>query len=44
VPGASQQDIRRWEAMAAEGDSFAFLADMLERQSGVDPEPAETAV
>ena len=36
VPGATQQDIRRWEAMAAEGDSFAFLADMLERQAGVE--------
>lgn len=36
VPGATQQDIRRWEAMAAEGNSMAFLADMLDRQAGAE--------
>jgi hypothetical protein len=40
VPGATQQDIRRWEAMAAQGDSFAFLADMLDRQAAtLEPSP-----
>lgn len=39
VPGATQQDIRRWEALAASGDSFAMLSELLERQAGLEPEP-----
>jgi hypothetical protein len=34
VPGATQQDVERWKAQAASGDSMRFLADMLERQAG----------
>lgn len=44
VPGATQQDIRRWEAMAAAGDSMAWLTDLLERQAGSELEPAPQAV
>lgn len=33
VPNATQQDIEYWEALAAEGDSFANLERMLERQA-----------
>lgn len=40
VPGATQQDVERWKAAAASGDSMAFLADMLERQAGELPEAA----
>jgi hypothetical protein len=34
VPGATQQDVQRWKAAAAQGDSFRVLADMLDRQAG----------
>lgn len=33
VPGVTQQDIQRWKAAAAEGDAFAQLNAMLERQA-----------
>lgn len=34
VPGATHQDVARWRAAAASGDSMSFLADLLERQAG----------
>jgi hypothetical protein len=38
VPGATQQDVERWKAQPASGDSMAFLADMLDQQAaGLDP-------
>jgi hypothetical protein len=42
VPGATQQDVNRWKAAAAQGNSFQVLADMLERQAngGGDGGPA----
>jgi HPt (histidine-containing phosphotransfer) domain-containing protein len=33
VPGATQQDVERWKAAAAEGDSFDRLAAILARQT-----------
>jgi len=33
VPGATQQDVERWKAAAAQGDSFKVLSDMLEKQA-----------
>lgn len=33
VPGATRQDVERWKAAAAQGDSFKVLSDMLERQA-----------
>jgi hypothetical protein len=36
VPGATQDDVRRWKAAAENGDSFRVLADMLERQASGD--------
>ena len=33
VPGATQQDVARWKAAAQQGDSFAVLTDLLERQA-----------
>ena len=33
VPGVTQQDVDTWKAMAAEGDSVAMLAQVLDRQS-----------
>jgi len=42
VPGVSQQDVERWKATAAGGDSLAGLTDMLDRQMGsVDPSEAK---
>jgi hypothetical protein len=38
VPGATQQDIRRWKAAAAEGDAIASLTAVLDRQSATDPD------
>jgi hypothetical protein len=38
IPGATQQDVERWKSRAAEGDSMAFLADMINRQA--EPEAA----
>lgn len=34
VPGATQQDVARWKAAAENGDAYAFLADIINRQSG----------
>lgn len=34
VPGVTQQDVERWKAAAAEGDAFANLTNMLDRQAG----------
>ena len=39
VPGATKQDVERWKQSAQQGDSFAFLADMLERQGAPEPDP-----
>jgi hypothetical protein len=33
VPGVTRADIQRWKQAAEEGDAFAFLGDMLERQA-----------
>lgn len=33
VPGATRQDVSRWKAAAANGDSFKVLSDMLEQQA-----------
>jgi hypothetical protein len=35
IPGVSQQDVERWRASAGEGDAFANLQNLLERQAGV---------
>jgi hypothetical protein len=43
VPGVTDQDIERWKAAAAEGDAFANLQAMLERQAA-PPEPAPEPV
>lgn len=45
VPGATQQDVARWKAAAEQGDAYAFLTDMLNRQSGQagTPPAADTA-
>lgn len=37
VPGATQQDVRRWRAAAAEGDAMANLTSMLDRQANPAP-------
>lgn len=37
VPGATQQDVARWKAAAENGDAYAFLTDMLNRQAGTTP-------
>jgi len=34
IPGVTQQDVARWKAAAAQGDSLANLANLLERQAG----------
>lgn len=39
VPGATKQDVDRWKAAAQNGDSFKFLADMLERQGAPSGDP-----
>ncbi len=41
VPGATQQDVERWKATAAQGDSFAQLNAILERQAGGGEEGQE---
>jgi hypothetical protein len=38
IPGATQQDIRRWKAAAAEGDAIANLTAVLDRQSTTAPD------
>jgi hypothetical protein len=37
VPGVSQQDVERWKSAAAQGDSFAQLNAILERQAANAP-------
>lgn len=37
VPGVSQQDVERWKSAAAQGDSFAQLNAILERQATTQP-------
>lgn len=34
IPGVAQHELKRWEAMAAEPDSFDNLASILDRQAG----------
>jgi hypothetical protein len=36
VPGATRQDVESWKAAAEQGDAYKVLADMLERQSGIE--------
>lgn len=39
VPGSTQQDVERWKAAAQNGDAFAQLTQMLDRQAGDEPAP-----
>lgn len=39
IPGVTDQELERWEALAAEGDAFANLTALLERQAAPEPEP-----
>lgn len=43
IPNTSRQDVERWKTAAGEGDAFANLAAMLDRQANGDgsPVPAE---
>jgi hypothetical protein len=34
IPGATRQDVERWKAKAAEGDSLGQLTSLLDRQAG----------
>src|SRR5690606_41333570 len=36
IPGVTRQDVERWKATAQQGDSFAFLANLLEQQAAED--------
>lgn len=40
IPGVTQQDVERFRAAAAEGDAFAQLAAMLDRQAEPESEPS----
>jgi len=40
VPGVTQADVERWKSVAAQGDSFAQLTAMLDRQAGAEAPPA----
>jgi hypothetical protein len=44
VPGATRQDVERWKKAAKEGDSFAFLGDLLERQATPNGQPSQVPV
>jgi len=45
VPGVTQADVERWKSAAAQGDSFAQLTAMLDRQAGAEaPAAAPPAV
>ena len=45
VPGVTQADVERWKSAAAQGDSFAQLTSMLDRQAnGAPPVAAPVAV
>jgi hypothetical protein len=37
VPGVTQDEVQSWKALAADGDSLAGLADILQRQMGSGP-------
>lgn len=37
VPGVSQQEIERWKAAAADGDAFAQMTQLLQRQATAEP-------
>lgn len=39
IPGVTDQELERWRAAAAEGDAFANLTALLERQAAPEPEP-----
>jgi hypothetical protein len=39
IPGATLSDVERWKATAQSGDTFARLADMIDRQAAELPEP-----
>lgn len=43
IPGVTQQDVERWKASAAQGDSFDKLAQLLDRQAKPTPTPQLTA-
>lgn len=44
VPGATQQDVKRWKAAAAQGDSMAMLRDLFDAQAApLEPQPVEAA-
>ena len=36
VPGVTQADVERWKSVAQQGDSFAQLTSMLDRQAGAE--------
>jgi hypothetical protein len=40
VPGATQQDVERWKAARAEGDAFAQMNQLLERQAAPEVQPS----
>jgi SPP1 Gp6-like portal protein len=40
IPGVTKADIERWQAQAAQGDAFAGLTDVLNRQGAGGPAPA----
>lgn len=42
IPGVTQQDARRWRAVAAEGDALGELTRLLDRQA-TPPEPEEAS-
>lgn len=39
VPGVTEPELERWKAAAAQGDAFANLTDLLNRQANPEPEP-----
>jgi hypothetical protein len=43
IPGVSQQDVERWKSAASQGDSFAQLGALLDRQAGETPPPPTVA-
>lgn len=44
VPGVTQADVERWKSVAQQGDSFAQLTSMLDRQAGAEVPPPATKV
>ncbi len=42
IPGVAQHELEQWRAMADEGDAFADLEKMLDRQASPDGAPATT--